>query len=193
MAVNNEFPKRLKALRRSGDLTQKEFSELIGISEQSVIRWEKGSIKPGLEALQKVCEAFPAFSVEWLVMGRGEMYLSDLGEGIITEQAQWILWDIKQRLSHLPSDEKDHVPFISKLTASVDLLADHLDLDALHLGSLRMAMHYLTSINFTTIKKFNSPQMALVAFQLAKSEVFDEIKETFVSPFQNAEIGEKKK
>ena len=73
MPVNNEFTQRLKTLRSTKNLTQKQFSSLIGISEQSVIRWEKGSIKPGLEPIQKICEAFPDLSPEWLVMGRGPM------------------------------------------------------------------------------------------------------------------------
>lgn len=50
--------KRIKELRRSKDITQEEFAEYLGVSYQSVSRWENGVCYPDMELLPIMADFF---------------------------------------------------------------------------------------------------------------------------------------
>lgn len=52
----------LRDLLSYAEITQKEFTKLIGSSETSVSRYLSGERSPSLMTIIKICEAFPAFS-----------------------------------------------------------------------------------------------------------------------------------
>ncbi len=43
-----QFHERLRALRKSADLTQEQVAEYLGVSPQAVSRWECGAICPDI-------------------------------------------------------------------------------------------------------------------------------------------------
>lgn len=47
-------PSEIKGLRKKLKLSQEAFAHLIGVSFQTVNRWEKGSSKPSSLALEKI-------------------------------------------------------------------------------------------------------------------------------------------
>lgn len=51
-----EFKDNLKKLREEKRLTQEFIADEIGISRQSVSKWEKGQSEPDIETLKKLCE-----------------------------------------------------------------------------------------------------------------------------------------
>lgn len=62
---------RLTLLR--GVITQSEFSKAIGISQNSLCRYERNQRMPKASIINQVCKVTGA-SYEWLISGRGEMY-----------------------------------------------------------------------------------------------------------------------
>ena len=62
---------RLKELRESKGLTQKEVAEIIGYSEISYARYEKGEREPDISTLCKLANYFNV-TVDYLI-GRGNL------------------------------------------------------------------------------------------------------------------------
>lgn len=53
------FGKELKRLRKENHMTQEKLSELIGVSNRTISKWESGnSSRPDLETTKKICEVF---------------------------------------------------------------------------------------------------------------------------------------
>ncbi|WP_171684749.1 helix-turn-helix domain-containing protein [Paenibacillus planticolens] len=63
----NDIGQRIKQIRKSNDLTQIEFSKLIGISQGTPSEIEKGKSKPAVETLQQLSKIFQT-DLNWLVM-----------------------------------------------------------------------------------------------------------------------------
>jgi transcriptional regulator with XRE-family HTH domain len=51
-----DIGKRIKEIRISQDLTQKEFAKLIGVSERGIQRYEAGERKPTLDILISILD-----------------------------------------------------------------------------------------------------------------------------------------
>jgi len=58
--------KRMKALRRAKDITQEELAEYLGVSYQSVSRWENGVCYPDMELLPALADFF-GVTVDYLI------------------------------------------------------------------------------------------------------------------------------
>lgn len=54
----NDFNKRLKRLRKSKNMTQERFAELLGVSRTAVAKWENGYAEPTLQNIVKISELF---------------------------------------------------------------------------------------------------------------------------------------
>ena len=65
------FGARLREVRKSKKLTQKELAEQIGIKQNSYSDWETGKNEPSLENLVKLADLFEV-SLDWL-FGREQM------------------------------------------------------------------------------------------------------------------------
>lgn len=48
----------IRELRRAADMTQAELAAEIGRSQKDVSRWEKGQVKPGVDALRALAKVF---------------------------------------------------------------------------------------------------------------------------------------
>lgn len=53
-----ELSEKLLNLRKANDLTQEQLAEKIGISRQSVSKWESGQAVPELDKIVALCEIF---------------------------------------------------------------------------------------------------------------------------------------
>ncbi len=60
------FPERLKQLRLSLNLTQKDMAELLGITTRGYRNYELGAREPELSTLIKLADRFHV-SLDWLV------------------------------------------------------------------------------------------------------------------------------
>lgn len=67
--------KRLKTIRNTMNLTQRQFAELIGVSRDVIASWEIGRVQPSEAVLRLIC-AECRVSYAWLKHGEGVMTAS---------------------------------------------------------------------------------------------------------------------
>lgn len=60
--------KRLKEARKKNKISLTEAEEKLGISEQSIIKYEKGEFMPKIDTLDKMCACYHV-SVSWVLYG----------------------------------------------------------------------------------------------------------------------------
>lgn len=104
---------RIKVLRNELNLTQTEFADRLGLSQNAIARYESGDRNPGGQTIKSICREFNV-NVLWLENGEGEMFLPE-PEGLLDELAvQYNLNDteIKILQNYLELSEKDRTTFI---------------------------------------------------------------------------------
>jgi transcriptional regulator with XRE-family HTH domain len=108
------IPGRLKKLRRTLGLTQKEFAEHIGRTLRAIQRYESGQRSPDETTLRLIEQTF-SVNPEWLREGKGEMFLpksTALEEllqklGVKDQKEMEILKDLLQAYAELSPEEKE--------------------------------------------------------------------------------------
>ncbi|HPG91857.1 MAG TPA: helix-turn-helix transcriptional regulator [Clostridia bacterium] len=60
--ITNISAKRLRELRIQSGYTQKQLAEILGIRQQSYVRYEYGTSEPSLENLRKLAEFYSVSS-----------------------------------------------------------------------------------------------------------------------------------
>lgn len=69
---------RLRLAR--GENTQPVLAKLLGVNKNTILRYEKGLSAPDIVTVRKICY-LTGVSLDWLVYGKGPMWLSDIQEG----------------------------------------------------------------------------------------------------------------
>lgn len=64
----------LKFLTRQ-KLSSSKFADIIGVQRSSISHILSGRNKPSLDFLQKILSNFPGLNSDWLILGKGEMYV----------------------------------------------------------------------------------------------------------------------
>lgn len=59
--------KRIKEIRNNNGLTQKEFAELLGVSESAVKKWELNKVDPTVAVLNTIADKFN-LTVDYIIM-----------------------------------------------------------------------------------------------------------------------------
>jgi len=54
------------------NVTQKDFAQEIGVSEQAVSNWKNQGSSPGLDTILKIIRAYHNINVRWLLLGHGD-------------------------------------------------------------------------------------------------------------------------
>ncbi|MBR1975059.1 MAG: helix-turn-helix transcriptional regulator [Clostridia bacterium] len=67
-----DFGEKIKELRKSKNLTQKELAEKIGQAQSTIVYWEQNKQEPTISALKNMCEFFEV-SADYL-LGLTEEY-----------------------------------------------------------------------------------------------------------------------
>lgn len=67
---------RVKQVINLKNLTPSHFADHIGVPRSTISHILSGRNKPSLEVVQKILEAFPDISTEWLVKGTGNISIS---------------------------------------------------------------------------------------------------------------------
>lgn len=58
------YPDKIKRLRLKMLLTQEEFAHFLGVSFESVNRWENGKNEPTMKIKRKLAELFSQWNIE---------------------------------------------------------------------------------------------------------------------------------
>lgn len=65
---------RVKTMLHERRMTSSEFSRVIDISRSTLSAILNGKARPSYEVLTKIADAFPDISLEWLILGKGQMH-----------------------------------------------------------------------------------------------------------------------
>jgi SOS-response transcriptional repressor LexA len=83
------FGSRLKEIRKYKSFVQKEFANILGVSQGTLSDLEKNKTAPSFQTLQKLKNRFADISSDWLLTGVGEMFITD--SEIISSESNQIL------------------------------------------------------------------------------------------------------
>ena len=105
--MNNNFEKNLIYLRNKAKITQVDLAKKIGVSPQTVWRWEHGEREPSIEIIKKLCKVLNCTEVE--LLGSSEEQTQD--------------WNIEIKISK-GNEVKTAMDLTSTATAAVLDLGD---------------------------------------------------------------------
>jgi transcriptional regulator with XRE-family HTH domain len=72
-SIETDMGRRIKKLRMSLGLSQREFSDYLGIANNTLSKYESNDRTPGLEILIKLKKLF-FIDLNWLIAGVGNMF-----------------------------------------------------------------------------------------------------------------------
>lgn len=61
-----KFEERMKSIRKSKKITQKQLAQTVDVYQSRIARWESGVNEPSIEMLKKLAEALDT-SIDYLV------------------------------------------------------------------------------------------------------------------------------
>lgn len=112
---------RIKKLRKALDLTQREFAERIGSSQNVLANYESGRRNPSNAVINNICKEFN-INEEWLRYGTGEMFkpapcdaLDSLARDYGLSHGDYIL--IEKFIGMKPQSRRVIVDFIMEVAA----------------------------------------------------------------------------
>ena len=77
-----EIKDRILKIISSEALTSSAFADSIGVQRSSISHIVSGRNKPSLDFLQKIIANYPKYSVEWLIMGSGDIQTEPIQDGL---------------------------------------------------------------------------------------------------------------
>ena len=77
----NIFYNRLLDAIRESNISVNSLAKEFGMTQSKLYKQMTGSVKMTIERLQLVCSRLPALSAEWLMRGKGEMWIKDGAAG----------------------------------------------------------------------------------------------------------------
>ena len=89
MVEQSTLGERVKAFRKAQKLSGEELGGVIGIGRGQVSSIENDKSMPTLEGCIKLSAAFPDLDINWLLSGKGEMYINQ-------EQSNGDCWPLLQ-------------------------------------------------------------------------------------------------
>ncbi len=83
-----EIAKKIRELRSGAKLTQAQFSEIFGVSQQAVQKWESGAIVPDVEKIIQIAKYFDV-SLDALIMNNDNRVVEEMNKkGVLKPQYQ---------------------------------------------------------------------------------------------------------
>ena len=92
--MKKEIGTRLRLVRELKKLNQAELGNSLGIQYQHVSKYERGESVPTWENLIKLIETYNV-NINWLLTGRGKMFLSPMGYDAIEDKSIFTIKDIE--------------------------------------------------------------------------------------------------
>ncbi len=81
--VNNQIKDRIFKLLNEENLSSSKFADILDVQRSSISHIISGRNKPSLDFIQKVLRNFPGINPDWLILGKGEMYIEEQQKEII--------------------------------------------------------------------------------------------------------------
>lgn len=114
---------RIKLLRKSLDLTQREFGDRIGVKGNTIANYELGRNEPIDAVISLICREFNV-SEEWLRDGNGDMFITDKPNELDALVMKYGLSDadqvlIEKYISLKPKSRDTIIQFISDVSEAI--------------------------------------------------------------------------
>ncbi len=74
----NEIGERINNLIFKLGKNKSTFASSLGVSHTAISKTIKGETKPGLQLIDSITKTYPQLSRDWLMEGKGEMFLTDI-------------------------------------------------------------------------------------------------------------------
>lgn len=103
-----EMKDRIAHIIRAKNLTAAEFAFRLGIQPSNVSHLLSGRNNPSIELVKKLKDTFPEYSLDWIVMGKGPMTVSD---SFIAIKSETEGKDDEKFLSSIETDHTEGSPF----------------------------------------------------------------------------------
>ena len=145
--IRKSIGSRLREHRKSLGISQKEMADHLGVRTKTIVRFESGESTPGTDQIAALKEFDPSLSLEWLVMGRGEMVWVDPENWPlpIPSRAEHLLDMLGEIFSSPPETEEEAGDNIVRASILSELLAEFLGWEG-----LRRAMSAFTGVAYGT-------------------------------------------
>lgn len=98
--ISSTIHQRIFQLMEAYGLNPNSLSVKLGTSDTVIRKILNGVNKPGFDTLQKIIQTFEGINVEWLLVGDGEMLLTDqvssgkrVGDHLVTDEGVFIAED----------------------------------------------------------------------------------------------------
>ncbi|MGL4780033.1 MAG: helix-turn-helix domain-containing protein [Bacteroidales bacterium] len=92
---------RIETLIEKESLNLARFADLVGLNRSALSHILSGRNKPSLDVVTKILQTFPRINSDWLLFGKGEIYLDSVDTGT----AQSLFSEVNQ-ISHEPIASK---------------------------------------------------------------------------------------
>ncbi len=73
----NQIKDRIFKLLNEEKLSSSKFADILDVQRSSISHIISGRNKPSLDFIQKVLRNFPSVNPDWLILGKGEMYIQE--------------------------------------------------------------------------------------------------------------------
>lgn len=103
--------KRITSLR--GEKTQKEFSDILGITQSHLSQFELGKVKPTTDFYVAVADVLNV-NLNWLLTGKGDKYVTYYGNQELVQE-NLTLKDTIKKMDNTFADAISNINKISKL------------------------------------------------------------------------------
>lgn len=117
---SSEIGTRIKELIFKLGLNQTSFAKSVGVSQNAIFNTISGDSTPRFKLLSSILEAYPSVSRDWLLEGKGEMFIASTSQPTSDEgYLQTYLRQLEEKFEKL-LNQKD------KLIESQQYLIEHL-------------------------------------------------------------------
>lgn len=91
---------RIKAIKNALGISENELARRLGISQSTLNGYTLGKRTPSYEFAETVLNAFSDISAEWLLRGKGSMYISDIPADSDTDE----MLELKAEITRLRAE-----------------------------------------------------------------------------------------
>ena len=144
-----EILQRIKNLIESKDCTINSFSKKIGIAQVTLNNYFRLNRLPAYETIHAILYTFPDVSAEWLLRGKGDMYITD-GLPVIRGDESESEEDLHAALARCRAELKDSQNENVKLLGQLEFMEEY---NLKVAGKLREAQRKLDELQGEKKKK----------------------------------------
>lgn len=116
---------RIKAIKNALGISENELARRLGISQSTLNGYTLGKRTPSYEFAETVLNAFSDISAEWLLRGKGPMYICDLPSTDHTDTDEVL--DLKAEITRLRVEREEMQKRIIELEAITQYQEKRLD------------------------------------------------------------------